>query len=252
MSVAFLILLLYFTTNLNAQNRGGQSSMSEMPNNKLETKARVATVEDDSSVRALIDEVFAFPHVFGRLPGVVEVFMKERLFRAEIAYRLGTRAGVEESDVAQYMNLLVDKLQLPEYAKTSSEQVRVLRMTMLFSTPQFMGQGIHKVNAKVGDTLSPTMSPVQAAHLIGTLIDQKFLNPQYQLTPEEWKRLGYQEQLRPRPTNESQRMKHRVTVRENPKRFELQQAFSKATNTMSVADTFELVEEAFRTLHLGL
>src|SRR5205085_3497716 len=133
--------------------------------------------DNEASVRALTEDVFNYPHAYGRMPPSIESAVKDRLTQAEIAHLRGTRPGVKEEDVAKVVNMVVDRLHLPEYARTSVKQVRVLRMSLALASPSFMGRGMTEQNVNVGESVSPELSPLQATHLAAVLVDQKFLDP---------------------------------------------------------------------------
>src|SRR5437016_5028067 len=95
------------------------------PGKVIDQKARLANADDEDSVRLLTEEVFNHPHIGGRLPALAEKMVKDRLTKAEIHHLRGTRAGVQEQDVVNLVNLLASKLHAPDYAKTSLRQVRV-------------------------------------------------------------------------------------------------------------------------------
>jgi len=84
------------------------------------------------------------------------------------------------------INSLGQKLGAPEYAQTSIRQVLVTRMRLAFSEPTFMGRGLGNPNLAIGESLHTRMSPFQAFHVLTTIIDQKFINPEYQVPVSEW------------------------------------------------------------------
>jgi hypothetical protein len=150
----------------------------------IENKAAVATTDDPNSIRDLVDELFNLPRAYPRMPSIIADTVKNRLVQAEILYRQGKKPGVREQDIVDVHNDLVDRFEGPRHSKTTLSQVRTLRMWLALSQPKLMGTGIARQDG--GQTINPTMAPVQAAHLLATLIDQKFINPDFQVTPEEW------------------------------------------------------------------
>jgi|SRR5579875_9017 len=154
----------------------------------VEKKAIAARGNDPQAVAALVDEVLNVPHFFPRLPASLGSMVKNRLVQAEILYRQGKKHGVQEQDIVDTLNGLVDQLGGPPYLKTTLSQVRVLRMWMAFSQPTFMGTGMARPDANIGESVNSAMAPVQAVSLIETLIDEKLNEPDFQVTPEEWER----------------------------------------------------------------
>jgi hypothetical protein len=59
---------------------------------------------------------------------------------------------------------------------------------LLESAAVFMGRGMTTPFAKVGDSINPYLSPLQATHLALVMADQKILNSQFQLEVDEWER----------------------------------------------------------------
>lgn len=120
-------------------------------------------------------------------PYVDEV--KGRLNRAEVAYQQGRHRGIPEEKVVLAINGLAKKLGAPEYAMTDKHEVRKLRAGMLFTTHDLVSKEKPKEakNKGIGDggSISSIMSPVEAAYVTTTLIVQKVVNKEFQLTTEE-------------------------------------------------------------------
>jgi hypothetical protein len=222
----------------------------------VEEKAASATVDDPNSIRALVDEVFNVRHVFPRMPSAIESNIKDRVVRGEISYREGKTKGVQEQDVVNAMNDLSDKLGGPPHSKTSLSQVRVLRMWMALSQPTLMGAGVARPGAAVGESINTAMSPVQAAHLIATFIDQKFINPDFQVTPQEWAQNAsqvtqkIQARIALRGTAQSQ-----TTLASHShsadKRRELEQTLYPSIASLSATDGVNLIEQTLAKLHIN-
>jgi hypothetical protein len=132
----------------------------------LEIAASKATGQDQNSVAALVDEVFKVHHYRGYLPAALQNSLKNRLVDAEMSHRQGAHPGISEEAKVQVVNNVAERLGLPEYAKTNASQVRYLRMHMAITRPIFMGEGMTRPDAKIGDQINSTMSPAQAIHLI--------------------------------------------------------------------------------------
>jgi hypothetical protein len=153
---------------------------------RLEDKAVAARAGDEASVRALAEEVLNQAHGLPQAPSEVLAPIVDRLVYAEVRYRAGTGAPVEETNVVPMINGLVATLGLPNYATVDSPQVRFVRMATLRLTPKFMGEGALRPAMKVGEEINHSISPLQAVHLALCVIEQKLFNPDYQLGPGEW------------------------------------------------------------------
>jgi hypothetical protein len=138
-------------------------------------------------------------------------------------------------------------------------QVRDLRMSLALSLPKFMGTGIARQGAAIGESISPTMGPSQAVHLMATLIDQKFHNPLFQATPEEWDQVSHQKFI-----DEVQASQERLArARANPgpptgtlragaypaeKRRQLEESLGRSISALTLTDGLNLIDQAFAKL----
>ena len=123
--------------------------------------------------------VLAYPHAFPLLLSSLEAAVTNRLVQAEIAFRQGKSKGIEEQAIVDTFNLLVTKFGAPDFAATLVPQIRFLRISIARTEPNFMEPGVARPDAKVGEPINSNVSPIQAIHLIGLLIDQKLLNPAF-------------------------------------------------------------------------
>ena len=139
------IMLCAFTVTLNGNQvierdqTVTRPQLYRTPWQKIEELAKLENPSDGNSVRALVDEIVNYPHTFGQIPPVMDTIVKERLTQAEMKYKLGLGPGVQENDIVHIANTLVDKFQLPDYARTTLHQVEVLRFSYELSLPVFMG-----------------------------------------------------------------------------------------------------------------
>jgi hypothetical protein len=228
------------------------------PYKELDKAARlVKNSNDEQSIRGVADAVFGFPRALPRSPEMIENVIKDRLVRAEIAYRSGIHEGVQEQDIVKFANSVADHLALPSYAKTSAQQVRVLRMQLALSSPTFMAAGLTHENMKVGESISDRMSPLQAVHLLSSLLDQKIINPEYQLEPAEWERVHLasatakiQQMQKLQSSDQHANAPNKAEVRVFHRRRDLHQAILQAGSSLSFTDTMNLIDQAFATLKI--
>jgi hypothetical protein len=245
-----------------AQNSppGGQHVAYSTPQS-IEKKASLANADDPNSIRGLVDEVFNFPRAFPRMPNEMQDMAKNRLVQAEILYKQGKKPGIEERDIVATLNDLADKLSAPAHSKTTPSQVRLVRMSLALSQPKFMGTGLTHDGIALGESVSSAMSPLQAAHLISTVIDQKVLNPDFQVSPEEWEATG-------RSKVEEKLQEHQALAeraRTNPgspsgtaifsshsadRRRELENSLTHGIASLSLTDGLNLIDQAFAKLRI--
>jgi hypothetical protein len=229
-------------------------------NARLEARAQNVKDGDESSVRLLADEVFNTPHVFGQMPNIVESVVKERLVNAELAHMRGSHPGVREEAIVRLVNSAADKLGAPDFARTNKNQVRFLRMSMLSSTPHFMGKGmVDGSELKSGEQLDSPLSPLQAAHLIATLVDQKTFNPEYQVTPEQWdatkgeraqRKLDLLRQLR-NSGGKTEMVMRRGDDFTHQKSEQMLRVLANSGSGLSISQTIDLADEALSALGMG-
>ena len=186
--------------------------------------------------------VFAVSHAL-QIPKSVQDLLSYRFQSAEDSYWRNESGGVQEHDLVQAFNSLVAKLKLPAFAETNADQIRMLRLQLAVGSPAFMGRNITKPGMRVGDAIDSAMSPLQALHLVLCLIDQKFYNPVYQVTAEEWPRskAEYQASLASMGTQYS----IRAIPTEKPTL--LRQKLDLAFSSMSYSDELDSLRDIERT-----
>jgi len=252
MATVIAWLFWVMTPPVRAQEESAKL-MTQLPGKLIDAKARAMRADDEASIRAVTDEIFNYPHVLGRLPFALEDEVKRRLVRSEVGFLQGTRPGVREEDIVELFNILSDRLKLPEFAKTSSKQVRALRMTLVLDSPFLMGGRVTDQNIKIGESINPEMSILQAVHLSAVLLNQKFLNPNFQVPPAQWDREFHDKEIERIKEAEAirrsgQRVEHRLAARENTKRHQLHEALSETGKALSLSDVTDIVEIALKAL----
>ena len=208
----------------------------------IERAASAAKLDDPTSIRALADEVFRYPQSH-RLDPNLGASAKDRLFQAEMAFRQGRGPGVQEQNIVETVNMLATRFGAPDYAKTNAAQVRHFRMALALSEPKFMGTGMVPPGTKVGDSISDTLSPLQAAHLTAAFVEQKQINPRYQVPLEQWKPFALPTRAQP-----SRAQDYTASVSVNPKLDEMQRVISAGAASLSPQDGQQLLEDVFVSL----
>lgn len=100
---------------------------------------------------------------------------------------------------------------------------------------------------KVGDQISSTLSPLQALHIIQTLIDQKFYNPVYQAPPAEWDRVVFPQEVS-RVSGYTASGQAAIRGEIDLKRRELEDRLSQHLSTMSTLEGLNLLEDTLDKL----
>lgn len=230
---------------------GRPATRPASPTYALEMQARGTTFDDQRSVAALVAQLIRVPH-HALIPAEILAALKPSLASAEIAYWSHRGPGVDEQDIAQFVNSLAGRLALPEYARTSPLQIRALRMQMSASTPSFMMRsavdGTAHEELHVGQKINSLLSPLQAVHLLLTLFDQKLVNADYQAlaTPQE-----HSVSLLPNTVALRQALKAKESSRVNDKTHELLERSADAISRMTTSDGLEIFQQALALLRIN-
>lgn len=243
------ITLFIYTIHLDAQSgRPGGAVFS--PYHNLESRATAADVTRPETIDALAQEVLSIHHYF-RIPDPVVGLLQWRLSNAETAYRNGLGPGVNEAQLLALMTSLGKKFQLPSYSQTTAYQIRHLRMSLLHQSPSFMGRGLSVKELKVGESVEPVMSPLQATHLLLVMADQKIANPDYKdpnldIEAREQQRVQEFDELRIKrgiPAG-----KPIGVLSADPRRSEMTRLINAEAEKMSLEDSYELIAQSLTTL----
>jgi hypothetical protein len=182
------------------------------------------------------------------MPEPVGALVENHLMRAENAYRNNLGPGVSEAQLLHLMNSVATRLKVPEYAKTTPAQLRTLRMRLAVSSPRFMGSRL----------TAPEMSPLQAMHLFGVLVDQKVMNPDYQdpsidldKREQEHRQERRQEIAKLKQSGSiPQNATHYISATSNPKHAEMIRSISAGAEALSLEDAYNLVDQTLTDLKL--
>ena len=247
-----------FTARSHAQTTNNDPWQAGGPHKVIDNTARAVSIENEASVRALTEAVFNYPHTFGRMPSPVEIALKDKLTQAELNHLRGNRTGVREEDLANFLNTLADRFRLPDYARTNANQIRTLRMSLALNAPIFMGRKMTTPDANINDSINPEMTPLQAVHVASVMLDQKIINPDFQVTPTEWDQNFHQKLIERiqkadalRRSARTGQVTSQLIARNNPRHDEMRQALSTAFSSMTVSDGLALTDEALKTLKIN-
>jgi len=243
---AFLAIISWGVMRARAQSPASGGEVIKRYQSTYETiDFQAASVKegDESSVRALVDEVFNFPGSYPAIPSQIESVIKDRLVQTEMLYRQGGSPGVSEEKVVSLVNMMAGKLGMPDYTRTSGQQVRYLRMALAVAEPRFMGSGVARPDSSLADSIAPVMSPLQAAHLIAYLTTQKIISEEFQVSPAEWNEIP-----RPIPFAQPGGGPKQGRLRSNPKTTEMRNKFFQVGSSLTLQDAFDVVNQAFSVL----
>jgi hypothetical protein len=185
------------------------------------------------------------PHYLD-LPNEVKELYRPRFAAAEQAHLRRQASGVHEQQLTGVINETAAALKAPTFANVTAHQIRVLRMGSVLVSPIFMGRGLTTVHAKVGDSINPFMSPLQALHLTLFTVDQKAFNPEFQVEPAEWEaRHRTSVKLQPRATT---KLPVAYALDNSMRRLELETALNQSTQNMSASDGIDLADRMISQL----
>lgn len=248
-AVGSSLIWMYARWPVQAQAGNSGDTMED----SIDQKAQKAKSNEESAVRELADEIFATPY-FAEVPSEYRESMKERVVRDELKFRNGKK-GVKEEQVVHTVNKLAQKFNAPDYARTSSSQVRALRVRLMRGYPNFIAQETRSekkgLKKKVGDSINTEMSPLEAVFVTGVLLQQKMLNEDFQHAPQEW-----EEKLRKKELKKWEaggkpdgRVKPRLMhLKQNDKRNEMRRVITQSASSMSLAELMDLPDQALDDL----
>lgn len=198
---AFVCTVLWLTGSPSVQGHAPskpQATQSENPLAELNRKAKASKGTDPLAIYDVTDGVVAtFAPV--ELPFFTREAIKERIARAELNYRHGVDKGISEVKVAKAINELADKFELPTYAKVSVAMVRTARVLLMLQLPNLIGQDNRAdkkhTKKKIGSSINPFMSPLEATTLTLFLLQQKKTNEAFQFSHKEFYENLHQKQM---------------------------------------------------------
>ena len=234
-SKTFLIVILLVLFSFPLRMWGQTMSMSSRFAH-LNQLTQLARTSDPDAIQNVVAEMFLIAGLQGPLSSTIE----GRVVQAEIAYRHQQRGAVSVSTITAQLNRLADTFNLPSYARTSANQVRAVRISMLTVVPE-LGAQFFKISQ---GTISEQMSPMEAAFVGLMLISQKLNNPAFQVDPAEW------DTAKSQPLDESppSGIGNVLTARINSREQELRQAVNKATSTLDPVALAQLTSDALNQL----
>lgn len=237
-----------------------QNIKREGPLAGLNRKARASKGTDPIAIDDLTREVVT-TFATTDLPAFTQEGVKERVARAELSYRHGVDKGISEVRVAKTVNELADKFALPDYAKVSVAMVRTARVSLMLQVPNLMVQDTptdKKNKKKIGSSISPFMSPLEATALTLFLLQQKTLNEAYQVSHKEFYENLHQKQMEKWEQLRAQRDGYAessddpqapsITAKSNTKTEEMDRAVKKAAAEMRPDDLLNLADSSLDTL----
>lgn len=112
-----------------------------------------------------------------------EHWIRERVLRAEIAYRSETQSAVSEENAVAAMNEFSKAIGAPAWARTNTRQYRIVRASLKPLVPQLVG---HVPTERNAFDWAPSMSPAEAMLVTCYLARAKAFELSFQVPPEEW------------------------------------------------------------------
>ena len=165
---------------------GSKENQYSEPFALIDKKAQMVG-SDETSVRELTEAVFNTLGVSDVSAVLVDPF-KERLTRAESNFLSRRETGIPEENIVRVVNDLAQRFDAPEYARTSKDEVRKLRLINSYLMPHFIVQQPATENMtekRIGFSISATMSPLEAVYIAKALIYQKRYNQEFQATRDQ-------------------------------------------------------------------
>jgi hypothetical protein len=143
--------------------------------NAVEKSAKNARADNPGSVRELVEIILDVGPLANASPNI-----RDRIVRTEVEFRRGSHGGVLEAELTKVTNEIAESYNLPAYARTSNEQVRLFRGMVRQLVPHLGAHDGHPT------PLGPQMTPAEAVYVAGLLSYQKLYEPSYQVDPHQW------------------------------------------------------------------
>jgi hypothetical protein len=153
-----------------------QNNARESPNAVIQRHAHAAKSGDPNAIRDLTDAIFDQSLLHRAAPS-----LRDRVFRAELQFRKTGASSIDERGLVSAVNDQLASFQAPAFATTTVSQLRVLRGARRRSIP-----GMTEPTPAHEGAPSSAMSPAEAAYLALNLAMNKLMNPNFQVTPDEW------------------------------------------------------------------
>jgi hypothetical protein len=131
-----------------------------------------------------MDEVFA-DHGLDQHIAASAASIKDRIVAAELAYQDGKTAGIPPARLVATVNQLARQFNAPAYAYTDLAEVGRLRIRMLTLYPSLIGRGPAATRNDLQPHFEKNMAPIEAFHVVATLVHQKIFNPRFQMSAKE-------------------------------------------------------------------
>jgi hypothetical protein len=166
------------------------SAASETSHHKLDALMVKASAPNakEADVEHALDAIFAASALDPKLAAAFSV--RSRIVDAELGFHAHNHGAIKEETIAAALNSLVDRWDLPQYAHTSSLEVRKLHVAMLPFFPKYLTSDMPvRAKSQNGNGLvmvRTEMSPMEATLVFCLLIHQKLTWSEYQMTPAEF------------------------------------------------------------------
>jgi len=217
------------------------AQVDDSPASRIEQKAANVRVGDQESISALVNEIFrskGWDSEFSTDAGRI----KQKLIAAEVRFHTQRQPGVSEGNIVRAVNTLVRTLDLPEYARTDAYEVRKLRITLMSGFPHVIGPyAAGRDAASNAPPLPEKLGPVEAVFIASTLVQNKILLGEYQMTAQErrsqWSELH-------QPTSGKKPQISGLTERG----VELKRRYAAGISRLSAADRQQLLDNSLSAI----
>jgi len=211
----------------------------------VNSKAKNSRGGDLEAAKELVGEIITGSGFEAELRGFTSNSIKERVGNAESLYQTGQIEGISEANVARTINGLAIKLNLPEFAKTDSYEIRKLRISLVPSYPELIGKkpnGTQPIFA--GQSFESKMSPAESILVLTMMMHQKMGNKDYQLTKQE-RMLLWEQKYYKGGNSKNQTSLEEITKNRSK---ELNNAIQQGAKRMSTPDALQLSTLILNTL----
>ncbi len=228
----------------NIVNAAGNANENH-PLALINQKAKKARTGNQEDAKELVGEIIHVSGITNEFDGFSSDSITDRVGRNESRYQLGQADSIPEGKIVRTINGLAKQLNLPNYARTNSYEVRKLRLSLLPNFPQLINQKTQSSQSLTkGMKFDSQMSPAESILVLTMMIQQKMNNQEYQLTNSErlssWNDAHSHNPKKPK--------KDKAQNSSSSRSMEMRRTLENGADSMSISDALRLSDITLNTL----
>ena len=181
-SLRILLTIVCLLTCTGSTNMAQIVSNPDNPFSTFNQRVYEARNNSPAAVKKMVDDVF---DVFSGLDLPAVSPLRDRTYRAEMAYRQGKGPLVSEAGLARAVDNIADRMNAPSWVRTNQAQLHLFRTITKRNVPQLIGLS---KNPNRSLDFSDQMSPAEAMLIVVHLAFNKTFDVNLQVPADEWVR----------------------------------------------------------------